>query len=115
MCRELLKLGGGAVDDNATCGDVSASQSWASLNRLFTSARTNACATQFERTWHPEPDPLAPRGEGAARGQTRRRTRQGVPAGGTAHRGRAQGAVQPDRAHRRRAGIGTAASGTVVR
>ena len=63
----------------------------------------------------PEPDPLACRGEGAARGQTRRRSGQGVPAVGAAHRGRARGAVQPDRAHRRRAGIVTAARGAVVR
>ena len=51
MCRELLKLGGGAVDGNATCRDASVSQSWASLNRFFTSVRTlYARATQFGGT-----------------------------------------------------------------
>ena len=57
----------------------------------------------------PQRDPLARRGEGAARGQTRGRPGQGAPAVGAAHGGGAQGAVRPDRAHRRGAGVGMAA------
>ena len=63
----------------------------------------------------PERDALAGRGEGSAGGAKGCGSRQGVPAFGAAHRGRAQGAVRPDRAHRRRAGIGTSACGTVAR
>ena len=62
-----------------------------------------------------ERDPLARGDQGSAGGATGRRSRQGVPTLVAAHRGRTQGAVRTDRAHRRRAGIGTTADGTVAR